>query len=76
MVIKNPNKDYERYKARFVVQGHKDKEKEYLIQLSKTIRIRNIGLLITLTAIYHLKFGIKMWHKHIYNATIYNGTIT
>lgn len=47
--------DIERYKALFVVQGHKDREKDYLIHASKIVHIRNIDLLITLAAIYRFE---------------------
>lgn len=47
---KNPNTDIERYKSGFVVQGHKDREKGYLVHTSKTVKLRNIRHLITIAA--------------------------
>lgn len=40
--IKKPGKKAERYNARFIVQGHKDKENEYLTHIYNTFRHNNI----------------------------------
>lgn len=53
--IKQPNTEEELYKARFIVQGHKDKEKGFIIHISKTVRHKNIKILLTLAATYKLK---------------------
>lgn len=49
----------ERYKARFVVQVHKYKEKEFIIHISKTVRHRNIKILLSIAVIYKL----KVWNQ-------------
>ena len=50
LAIKQPGTTNERYKARFVVQGHKDREKEYIVHTSRTIRHKNIRIMLTITA--------------------------
>ena len=64
LAIKNPDTDEEIYKARFVVQGHKDKEKDFLIHDSPTISTAYIRILIAIAGI----FGFRIWSTDIIQA--------
>ena len=55
LAIKNPGTLTERHKARFVVQGHKDREKGFLVHISKTVRYRNLRLMISITVTLKFK---------------------
>ena len=66
LAIKNPNTPTERYKARFIVQGHKDREKEFLIHTSKTIRYKNIRLILTISA----AMNFEVWSQDVTQAYI------
>ena len=67
LAIKQPGTPNERYKARFVVQGHKDREKNYIIHTSKTVRHKNIRIMMTITA---SKKGHKIWLQDVTQAYI------
>lgn len=55
MEIKSPNTNNEICKDRSVFQGLKHTEKNFLVHDSQTVRIRNIRLLSTLSAIYQFE---------------------
>lgn len=55
MAVKNPNYDPKRYKDRFIVQVHGDTEKEHLIHIPKYVRICNVYILVTLSAILNFE---------------------
>lgn len=44
--IKQPDTAFEKYKARVIVQGHKDKEKKFITHVTKTVPHKNIKTLI------------------------------
>lgn len=46
---------FEKYEATFIVQGHKDKEKDIIINKSKTLRHKNIEILISVWLLYKFK---------------------
>ena len=52
LCIKDINTGNEKFKARFIVQGHTDSEKEVLLHPSPTISQRSIRLLVALAAIH------------------------
>ena len=64
LAIKNPDTDEVIYKARFVVQGHKDKDKDLLIHDSPTISVSSIRILIAIAGI----FGFRIWSTYIIQA--------
>ena len=64
VTIKNVETDTPIHKARFVVQGNKDKEKTQLVHNSTTVRQISARLLITLAAI----FGLHVWIHDITQA--------
>lgn len=64
--IKQPGTDSERYQARFRVRGHDDKEKEFIMHISKTVRHRNIKIFISIAVLYEL----KLWNKDVNKASI------
>lgn len=61
MAIKNPNTGTERYKARFIVQVHKDREREFLFHTSKTVRYRNIRRMLTLS----VSLKLDVWFQDV-----------
>lgn len=66
LAINQPGTDIEKYKARFIVQGHTEKETQYTIHISKTVRHKNIKFLISIAVIYKL----KVWNKDVNQAYI------
>lgn len=59
LTIKHKDSDKELFKARFVVQGHLDREKEFLVQASTTVSQQAIKLLVSLATI----LGFKLWSE-------------
>lgn len=53
-------------KSRFIVQCHKDKERELIVHISKTVRQKNIKILISLSVIYEL----GAWNQDVNQAYI------
>ena len=72
MAIKNPDTELERYKARFVVQGHRDKEKDILIHTSKTVKYRSKRLMCAIAAI----LGFNIWNQDVTQAYIQGHPVT
>ena len=64
LAVKNPGTDKEVYKARFVVRGHTDSEKDMLIHNSTTLRQASVRLLIALAAM----FGFRIWAQDVAQA--------
>lgn len=64
--IKNKDTGDEVYKARFVVQGHKDREKDFLVHISSNLKQSSIRLVLSLAAI----FGFNIWSQDITQAYI------
>lgn len=71
MATKHLNTYNEISKALFVVQKHKDRGKEYLINTSKTGRMHKISPIITLHAI--CTFGV--WNQDVTKAYIQRGSL-
>lgn len=61
LTIKNKDTDNEIFKARFVVQGHLDKEKELLVHTSSTVSQQATRLLVSLATI----MGFRLWSEDI-----------
>lgn len=59
LTIKNKDTDHELFKARFVVQGHLDREKELLVHASTTVSQQAVKLLLSLATI----FGFRLWSE-------------
>lgn len=55
MPIKNLGIQIKGYIERFIVQGHKEREREYLVNISRTIRYRSVHLMVSLTAAINFK---------------------
>ena len=64
LTIKNKDTDDELYKARFVVQGHRDRDKKFLVHDSPNLRQSSIRLLVTVAAI----FGFRIWSHDVRQA--------
>jgi Reverse transcriptase (RNA-dependent DNA polymerase) len=64
MTIKNIGTPEEMYKARFVVQGHKDREKAFLTHNSATLRHSSVKLLVSIAAI----MGFRIWTHDVTQA--------
>lgn len=64
LCVKNVGSDDEIYKARYVVQDHKDKEKSRLIHPSTNLRQRSVKLITFLAAV--LKF--RVWSQDVTQA--------
>lgn len=58
--------DIERYKAIFVVLGHKDRDKVLVFHTSRTVRYKSIRILLTLNA----ALGFEVWKKTSFRHTI------
>lgn len=52
LAIKQPGTQNERYKERFVVQGHRDREKDLIVHTSRTVRHRNIRLMACIASMF------------------------
>lgn len=59
LTIKHKDTDKEMFKARFVVQGHLDREKAFLVHASTTASQQAIRLLVSLATI----FGFRLWSE-------------
>lgn len=64
--IKQPVTEAEKYKARFILQGHKCKQKEFIIHISRTVSHKNIKILISISVIYKL----NIWNQDVNQAYI------
>jgi Reverse transcriptase (RNA-dependent DNA polymerase) len=64
LTIKNKDTSEEIFKARFVVQGHKDSKKLSLIHKSATLHLRSIRLLLCLAS----TFRLRVWTQDISQA--------
>lgn len=54
-INKQRGTEFAKYKARCFVQGHEDKEKDFIIHISKTVRHKYIRILIPIAATYQSK---------------------
>lgn len=64
LAIKNALTAEEVYKARFVVQGHTDIEKNLLVHNSTKLRQSSVRLLVAIAAI----FGFRLWSQDVSQA--------
>jgi hypothetical protein len=64
MTIKDTGTDRECVKARYVIKGHKDVEKHWLVHNSPSLRQGSIKLLVALAAI----FGFRIWSLDVSQA--------
>lgn len=64
LTIKNQNTAQEVFKARFVVQGHPDRNKNILVHTSTNLRQSSIRKLTALAAI----FGFCIWSQGVSQA--------
>ena len=62
--IKNMNTDKEIYKARFVVQGHKDLDKNYLVYSSSNLKQSSIRIILSIASL----FRFHVWSQDITHA--------
>lgn len=62
--IKNKDTNEEKFKARFVVQGHTDREKNILVHSSTNLRQSSIRTITALAAI----FGLRVWSQDVSQA--------
>jgi hypothetical protein len=64
--LKDPGTDKERWKARFVVQGHKDLMKHAIVHDTATLSQRGARMIFAMAAI----FGWKVWTEDVRQAYI------
>ena len=64
LTIKNKDTHEEIFKARFVVQGHKDSQKFSLLHKAATLHLRSIRLLLCLASTFHF----RVWTQDISQA--------
>ncbi len=64
LAIKNVGTGEEVYKARFVVQGHTDAEKNLLVHNSTNLKQSSVRILVALAAI----FGFRLWSQDVSQA--------
>jgi hypothetical protein len=64
LTIKNIGTDEEVHKARYVVQGHKDRDKKFLVHNSTTVRQSSTRLLVSLAA----TLGFRIWSQDVKQA--------
>ena len=62
--IKNKHTPDEKEKARFVAQGHRDKEKDRLIHPTTTLRHRSVRIIVALAVMYQM----DLWTQDISQA--------
>lgn len=62
--IKNKDTNEEIYKARYVVQGHKDIEKHMLVHSSSNLKQSSIRILLSIAAL----FGFHIWSQDVSQA--------
>lgn len=70
LAIKDLRTGNEIYKARFVVQGYTDVEKNKLVHACFNVRQQTIRILIALAAIFGPRSGRKTFCKLIYKALV------
>lgn len=58
LAIKQPGTANEQYSGRFIVQRHKDKDKDLIMHTPRTVRHRNIRLMSSIVAMFP---SHKMW---------------
>lgn len=61
LCIKNKGTGEEVFKARYVVQGHKDKDKSLLVHHSTNLRQSSLRVLTIMAAI----FGFRVWSQDL-----------
>ena len=66
LAIKEPDTDKETLKARFVIQGHRDREKKTMVKESPTVLRHSIRLLVALASI----FNYEVWTRDVKQAYI------
>lgn len=64
LAIKNVGSGEEVYKARFVVQGHTDAEKDALVHTSSNLRQYSVRMLIAIATV----FGFRLWTQDVSQA--------
>lgn len=69
LAIMNADTDDEVYKARFVVQGHTDVEKNILVHNSTNLRQGSIRVLVAIAAI----FGSRLWSQDVSRSYLRSG---
>ena len=62
--IKDSNTEKEVWKARYIIQGHRDLERDVLIRRSTTIQQKGIRLILAMAAIH----GFKLWTTDVAQA--------
>lgn len=64
LAIKDKDTGKEVYKARYVAQGYKDMEKQYLVHNSSNLKQNSVRLLLSLAAL----FGFRIWSQDVSQA--------
>ena len=70
LAVKNPSTKEEVYKARFVVQGHRDRDKAILVHASPNLRQESVRLLFAIASI----MGFSVWTQDISQAYLQGST--
>lgn len=64
LAIKDAGTDKEVWKARYIVQGHRDLERDVLVRRSTTLQQRGVRLIMAMAAIH----GFKLWTTDVAQA--------
>lgn len=66
LAVKNSETNLPVYKARFVVQGHTDREKDILVHSASTVRHHLVRVLVAIATILGLGYGHRMCLNPMY----------
>ena len=70
LAIKDADTDKPTYKARFVVQGHRDRDKDLLVHTSSALRQNSLKILVSIAAM----FGFPIWTHDVSQAYLQSGS--
>lgn len=61
LAIKHKHDGTTKYKVRFVIGGHRDRDKHFLVHDSATVRAQSVRLLLALGTIFGLRISVADW---------------
>lgn len=69
LAIKNTETNQPAYKARFVMQGHMDNDKDHIVNNANIIRQHSIRIIGTIAGV----FGFRIWSQDVAQANLQAG---